>query len=67
MSSIAAMSASVATRPERMSVTKIITSAASMANCACARICERITSLALGSIPPVSTKENLRPSHSQSP
>ena len=57
--SMAATSASVATTPERKSVTNTITSALSIANCACLRIWERITSSARGSMPPVSTSNKL--------
>ena len=45
--------------PERKSVTNTITSALSIANCACLRIWERITSSARGSMPPVSTSNKL--------
>ena len=65
--SMAAISLSVATTPERRSVTSTITSAASIASWACVRICARITSFVFGSMPPVSTRENLRLRHSLSP
>ena len=41
--------------------------AASIASWACVRICARITSFVFGSMPPVSTRENLRLRHSLSP
>ena len=62
-----ATSASVAVTPVRMSVTKMMALAESMAIWACSRIWERITSLLSGSIPPVSITMNFLPRHSVSP
>ena len=62
-----ATSASVAVTPVRMSVTRMMALAESMAIWACSRIWVKITSLLAGSMPPVSTRENLRPHHSASP
>ena len=66
-SKMLATSASVAVTPVRISVTKMMALAESMAIWACSRIWVKITSLEAGSMPPVSTRENLRPHHSASP
>ncbi|CCY20115.1 unknown [Eubacterium sp. CAG:786] len=63
--SMEATSLSFAVTPVVISVTKIMASARSTASIACSRICARITSSVLGSIPPVSMSMNSRPSHSQ--
>ena len=62
--SISATLASASCMPCRTSVMKMITSAVSMAICACSRICDRMMSLLSGSIPPVSIRVKLRSSHS---
>ena len=61
---ISATFASESTSPCLTSVIKIITSAVSMAICACSLICERIISLLSGSMPPVSIIVNLWSSQS---
>ena len=65
--SIWATSSSVATRPERMSVTMMMASAVSIASCACSLMPERITSSEKGSMPPVSISIAVLPAHSISP
>ena len=52
--SMSATLESESTSPWRTSVMKMITSAVSMAICACSRIWDRMMSLLSGSIPPVS-------------
>ena len=66
LSSILATSLSAAVTPVRISVTNTITSAASIAICACSRINCRISLSVLGSMPPVSTISNVLPHHSHS-
>ena len=65
-SSIFATSLSAAVTPVAISVTKTMTSAASMAICACSRMKRSISLSVEGSMPPVSTMSNFRPFHSQS-
>src|SRR5699024_1926851 len=60
-----ATSSSEAVIPERTSTTKTMQSAVSMAIWACWRIWARMPSVALGSMPPVSTSSSSRPCHSQ--
>ena len=55
---ISATFESASTRPCLTSVMKMITSAVSIATCACSLICEMMTSLLSGSIPPVSISVN---------
>ena len=64
--SISATRASASTSPCLTSVIKMITSAVSIAICACSRICDRMISLLSGSIPPVSIMVKFLPSHSMS-
>ena len=64
--SMEAISASFAVTPERRSVTRMITSALSIAMFAWVLILERIPSSVLGSIPPVSTSITVWLSHSHS-
>ena len=63
--SMCATSSSAAVRPLRTSVTMMMQSAVSMAICACSRMWARMPSVALGSMPPVSTSKNSWPFHSQ--
>ncbi len=65
-SSMLATSLSAAVTPVRMSVTRMITSAASIAIWACSRIKSRISLSVLGSMPPVSTISKVLPHHSHS-
>ena len=54
--SISATLLSASTMPVERSTINRITSAISMASCACSRICDRMTSLESGSMPPVSIR-----------
>jgi len=65
--SIPATSWSAAVIPVLMSVTRTMTVALSMAIWACWRMKARISLSVLGSMPPVSTRVNLRPFQSLSP
>ena len=55
---------SAAVIPVRISHTKMMTVAEAMAISACSRINDKIWSSVPGSMPPVSTKSNVRPRHS---
>ena len=65
-SSMLATSLSAAVTPVRISVTRTITVAESMAIWACSRMKSSISLSVLGSMPPVSTMSNFLPHHSHS-
>ena len=65
--SMVATSSSAAVTPLRTSTTMMMASASSIPISAWRRINRSISLSLLGSMPPVSTREKVRPHHSQSP